>query len=243
MATVSGPEPTFRIPTYYITMYGIVVALLNQIGYWSHFSINILEHATIWDVAKFSVLPLATSSAVILGMLNTGSVIAEFTDPKRTSTGWRVGGAITMIFVSLTSAFLDHPVSTPTSVAIGGSVLLTGMLQWIGFDPFARVVPGKKVRDVCLFLVIFLPLMSLALGMQRALRIEHGRAGELAKLPQEILSVHGMSQADRLIYLGATDDYTFLLVAYSGDVMILRADAVSGVRLSAVQPPTKTNAL
>jgi hypothetical protein len=44
--------------------------------------------------------------------------------------------------------------------------------------------------------------------------------------------VRRLTQQDSLQYLGATEDYTFLLNADKGIVLVLRADSFSGMSLS-----------
>lgn len=232
---IAEPEPSSGSRVYYISLFGIVVALLNQIGYWSHFDINILEHATVWDVAKFSILPLATTGVAFVGMFSLGSVVSEFTDRNRTSTRWRVFGVALIALTSLAPMFLNDRAAIPTSFAIGGTVLLTGIMLHAGFDPFANYIRNRNTRDMALFLVIFLPAMSLAIGMQRAVRVEQGKAGQVARLPSDVLAAHGLTQLDSLRYLGATEDYTFLLIADKGVVLVLRADSFSGMSLSSIQ--------
>jgi hypothetical protein len=214
------------------TAYVLGVAFLHQYIYWSAFSVNILEHATLFDLAKYTVWPLfgaLTTGPLVLQLIH---VIDEAIDKKS-----KVSLVIVLlaVLVPLAITIYMHDPLAYLIGAGGAAAALYTLLVANDVDPFTKYFDTRSSRRTVLFTLIFLPLFSAAAGAWRAELVKQGKSFEQAFLPADTLAAQGLTPNQKLIYLGSTADYAFFWIDGGPTVLNVRADSISGFRLRHIQ--------
>lgn len=213
------------------TAYVVGVAFLHQYVYWSSFAVNILEQATLFDLAKFTVWPLVgalTATPLVFGIIN---LIDEAVDKKsRVSAVILVLGSIVPIAVS---AYQADPLLYLLIASAAASALYAVLISQ-GIDPFKQYFSRQPARRLILMTLIYLPLVSAASAGWRAELVHQGKKVELAHLPLDVLSAHGVMPDQKLTYLGSTENYAFFWIDGGPTVLRVRTDAMSGFRIKPI---------
>jgi hypothetical protein len=127
------------------TAYVIGVAFLHQYIYWSTFSVNILEHATLFDLAKYTVWPLfgaLTTGPLVLQLIH---VIDEAIDKKS-----KVSLVIVLlaILVPLAITIYKHDPLAYLIGAGGAAAALYALLVSNDVDPFKKYFRCRSFQEV-----------------------------------------------------------------------------------------------
>lgn len=214
------------------TAYAVGVAFLHQFIYWNTFSVNILEHSTVLDLAKFTVWPL-------MGALTATPLVFQFIHiiDEAVATKNKVTALIAMLsFVLPIGISIYH--KEPLLYLIGAGAVACALYAFLIYqkvDPFKQYIDNPAARRFMLMTLIYLPLISAASAMWRAELVHQGKKVERAYLPADVLNIHDLSPDQILTYLGSTEDYAFFWIDSGPGVLRIRTDTMSGFRIKPIE--------
>lgn len=243
-----------RIPTFAVSAYIIALALIQQIGFWNSFDVNILQYATLTDMAKYSVWPLLSVGTLLaLSIVTQGMAFFAREEWKRAVDADEappvgVRGFIRRHFLVLvlllllggavSAASFDEPNGwSALAVALGLNVYAASLV--VKFDPLKKFVRDDVTRKLVTFFLLIAPFAMWGIGKQRAADITAGRQYAEATVPLDVLTQSGLEARQELRYLGSTADYSLFLLHPQEVVWILRNDSFTAMTLRMHKLETK----
>lgn len=218
---MAGPAENTKKYLWLPAPYFIAVGLLYLWAYWSSFGINILEYATLSDVAKVAIIPVGSTFLFVL----LGFIIAEFGYVKKmqlppgggkdSRTG-RFLNRFKPILILLYFSFLIYMLfaSFPGKWKI---LPVWGMFApyWIlKGTKFLAEIKNNSVRSLMIMSLVILPIFSFCQGKINANKIINN---------SEYFYVH-ITPGEDMKYVGYINQLAFLISKDNQHIRIARLD-------------------
>ena len=217
-------------------------------AYWKRFGINFLEFATLADLIRLSLLPVAgaTLFSVVVQVISFsfGNAIREEPAPpnphppskRRFWLGiafWVSVGAGFLYAYYL--AFFDDRPGVLLSIGLGTSIFAAGWFGDSGTNIFKL-----SVRQTCVvvFLAVYLPMMAYGAGAVRAKAIAEGTASPYRYADTPIWNGGKVLISRDSRYLGSMGNFAFFWTDRKS-VLIARWDDIAPLELGR-EPARKT---
>jgi hypothetical protein len=215
------------------TPYCVLVGALYQWSYWAQFHINIWPYVNVIDIIKLSAFPVVTGGIAVL----VGAILGQFTFPNGylPEGGGRdtyvgkflrrymdiimivliVGGGI---FTSLSKdpnrwTILSALIAMPTFVIVKNAGFLDGIF-------------GDRVRSIIVYTMFVLPGVAVTQGESQAHLILTGHEYSYladGKISDIDFSKYG-NVGSHVKYIGAVNDYIFLLGGDNLTIFVMKMD-------------------
>lgn len=241
--TEAASQPRISMP--FVSAYAFVTTFAYNFAYWGSFDINILQLASISDVATLAVWPLVgalvgLTLGVMIGF--SGDVKARtpvlskggrFPRLRAIANRYRHFGLMWLLFVGNTILFFSHHIPARwVSLAAVVALTLTAVVVGNGFhDVMKYWFPPGWSHPTGAFMVILLPCISAGVGMMNAEQIRNGE--EYTRV--EITGAGIKPRSEELRLLGSTSRYTILLLNGGPDVWIASNDLLSSYTVRRVK--------
>lgn len=225
---------------YVASLYFIVVGVLYLWGYWGSFGINVLEYASISDIAKTTAYPVATAFAffavgTIIGGTLTDNKIPEESSPE--SIFWslifrhiKIIGALYLAGVYL----LFHFGPEKKWLALPMLITLPIFMATAKLEFLKSIFPNSRTRYVFTYLIIALPFFSYGQGRLNAFNIIEGQSySYISELTNETKSKDNTTTIQsRHRYLGQVNDYLFFYIPDSQTTSISRFEHIKSIQIA-----------
>lgn len=206
---------------YFSSLYFVSVGVLHLWGYWTTFSINILEFLGLADIIKLTAYPvatalMATALGAVLGTVASHTQAARNSQPNERSLSVRVFLAIRKHRVAVFTAYIAVTVLfaffAPAWKWLVLPVLLASpLVPYLAAHPITeRVLPNLHVRvSVVLCIMAMLPT-AYGTGRLSAEKILSGeRFYYVVSIVEGVNADSNMLETERLRYLGHAGDFVF----------------------------------
>lgn len=243
----SPPNPKERVATYiyFCSLYFVTVGVLYLWGYWSPFSINILEYLDLADIIKATAYPIATA----LLLTAVGAAIGDgLVDKTATANGngvearfWRQVkkhmSVVSFVYVIGTAAlFVLGPLwkwhALPVLLALPLYVFAKHQ------DMLATSIPHESPRSIVLYVIAVLPFLAFGQGTLTADKVISGSEFTYAtsEIPGYVAGpVSDAANLPRVV--GHAGDRMFLFDPRTSSVIIFKAEAGKSIVVKAYKTP------
>ncbi|WP_454863712.1 hypothetical protein [Pseudomonas hormoni] len=219
MTDESSPQHSLRSINYlyFSSLYFIAVGVLYLWGYWSTFTINILEYINLADIAKSTAYPIA-STYVFFAL---GVVASEFVGvgrifPTGGSPNTGISGTLrkyrftfALIFILGTLAILTFgPIQK--WLVVPGLFAIPIAIYMSETNFLAPQIPAERIRSVFTYLLAALPFYAYGYGLMSANKIIHGEQFDYVLSPIDNFPVPLDAEPDQKIrFIGHAGDLLF----------------------------------
>jgi hypothetical protein len=212
---------------YYISVYFITTGSLYLWGYWSHFSINILEYLDITDIIKVTAFPIAVYAGFIIIATFIAEVgnpaILNFFDrdlpdpdePRTFSNHIFILFFVLFLLAVVLIAYYEDMYWQALSFTLG---LLTSYIAYrIGV---LKNQFGDR-RKIIVLIIVSLPFLSWGLGTQKAYHLTTGR--KYSYLISDFSKNYpALKEGAKLRYIGSAGEKIFLYNPVEGSTIIAK---------------------
>ncbi len=223
-------ESTISI-AYWGGIYSLLVAILYLWGYWSPFSVNILEHLSLSDVVKTAAYPIASVFIFLaLGAFMGEIMLPNGFMPQGGVANSRAGVILrryapalaTIYILFVLFLFIFAPIEKwkmlPALIAIPISLALKNTI------PLSSIIKSEQTHTTLLFLLAALPPFAYGQGILRANDIISGKSySYVISNTQPSESKASSVQSPHLRYIGKAGDQYFLYSPATESVLVIAA--------------------
>jgi hypothetical protein len=222
---------------YFLSLYFATAGVLYLWGYWSPFGVNILEYASLTDIVKSTIYPIASAFiflalGVMMGQLvRVGPALppgeGRNTPPARFLI--RHKRFLIILYIAGTLTLLIYgPVEKwqgALPVLLGAPIALYASVR----NVLARQIPAGGPRTVCLFLLAVLPFIAFGNGQLRAAAVLEGKAFDYVIDNVTVTPDAQPLQSTR--FVGHAGDFFFFLEPKKSVLSISKFETVKTLRL------------
>jgi hypothetical protein len=203
-------------------------------GYWGSFNINILEYATISDLTRWAIYPLASSLffvlvGVVLSELTAGEKIdnLEVSDStlRKVRKYGRFVASIYILSLILALAFVPPPRNYFIGIALGTPIVAVFLGR---LEITKELVPHDRVRSIITFLLILCPALAFYYGKVSAQEIKEEHAGLAIDIERSEIALIG-DEVFPAMHLGFVAGSHFIYEVKTSNIVIINDDKITNL--------------
>ena len=222
---------------YLLSLYFASVGVLYLWGYWSPFGVNILEYISLTDILKSTVYPIASA----FFFLALGVMIGQVThigpslppgEGKNTLPAKfiiRHKRALIILYIIGTLALLFFGPVEKWQLALPLLIAAPITAYARHSNILENQIPAETPRDICLFFLVILPLISFGHGQLKATAVLEGKSFDYVIDNAAITKNTDPLQNTR--FIGHAGDFYFFLEPKNSSLTISKFDTGKTLRL------------
>lgn len=231
-------DPPFNTILSAAGLYSLLVSALYLFGYWGAFGLNIFELISLGDLLGHALFPFFAGLVSLFMGFAVSHLAVSPIFPPGAGRGTHIARFLErwgryLIVLDLLSMIVIAVFGREPTKWVAVALLIvpfSGPLS--SNDYIARRIPSPTVRQALVGVLLALASSAFAQGRLDAYRLQHEGGGQLVDLVKSGLQLP-VDQRHPVSYVGHFGDFFILYESAKSQVVLLRADKITALVLTA----------